>query len=270
MSDIPVNDLDRAILKLGKSKSALPEFMRQLGTGELWALVPWHPEVEGECIELKNGAPFPFSMLEDKEGTIVPIFSSRERLRECVKKLRVPARTYSYGSLEARVMLQVLGGSGLRAVVNRMCKTGEVTIEADMMRDVADGSAFATTEPEPTTSIKMQILDAADYPTNLIQPLYELFRQHACIRAAWIFGRQVSESEPPGGRGYKLLVLAEPRDAAVLHDANIVAQNSKGEMNEVFMGTVPDNDGTYTAQLFSSAEPFYVAADYERPPAVKL
>ena len=77
MSDpIPMNDLDRAVMKLGRSRAALPEFMRALGRGKLWLLMPWHPEGEDMSIELKNGMEMPFSTLEDKEGPVVPMFSS--------------------------------------------------------------------------------------------------------------------------------------------------------------------------------------------------
>ena len=148
MSDsIPLNDLDRTIIALRKSKAPLPEFMRNLGEGELWFLIPWHPEVEDTDMELKNGMPLPFSMLQDKEGAVVPLFSSFERAQEAMEKHQIPERTYSIAAMQAMAVLQVLGYAKLRAVVNKGCKTGEVTIGPDLMRDVANGSAFAIKFP---------------------------------------------------------------------------------------------------------------------------
>ena len=42
----------------------------------------------------------------------------------------------------------------------------------------------------------------------------------------------------------------------------LVAQSVAGQRDEIDLGYVPENDGSYTAQLFALAEPFYVAADY--------
>ena len=226
---VPDNDLDRAIMKLRKSKAALPEFMRALGQGELWVLVPWHPEVEDLDFELKNGESLPFSMLTDQDGSVVPIFSSHERAREAVKKARVPPRTYSVAGLEAKVVLQILGSMNLRAVVNKSCRTGEVTIGANMMRDVANGSAFETEARGPKTTVPLRILNPADYPTELVQAAFEFVRQHSSFRAAWIFGHTKKEGEPEGGRGYKMLVLMEPRDDRLFHDFSLVVNQQKGK-----------------------------------------
>lgn len=267
MSDfIPVNELDQAIMKLRKSKAALPEFMRALREGELWALMPWHPEIEDEMMELKNGDAMPFSQLQDNEGPVVPVFSSHERVEEAIERAKIPPRTYSAAAMPARQLLEILGKVNLRAVVNKSCRTGEVTIGSDLMRDVASGSAFEAKESEATETRKMQILDPADYPTDLVQPVFELMRQHGCFRAAWIFGRTKEEGDPEGGRGYQLMVLAEPREAALFHELNLVANSAKAEGDALELGMIPENDGAYTAQLFRMARPFYIAPDYPLPP----
>ena len=270
MSDFhPMNELDQAIVKLRKSQAALPEFMRALGEGELWALVPWHPEVEDEEMELKNGDALPFSQLDDKEGPAVPLFSSHERVEEAMERAKIPPRTYLGAAMPARMLLEILGKTNLRAVVNKSCETGEVTIGPDLMRDVADGSAFEPAGSGPTEDQSVEILDAADYPTGLVQAVFEVMRPHGCFRAAWIFGRTKFEPEPEGGRGYKMMVLMEPWDDALFHEFNLVANSVKGKGNELDLGRVPENDGDYTAQLFRAVRPFYIAADYPVPPGAK-
>lgn len=261
-----MNELDRAVVRMAKSYAALPDLMRCLSQGELWTLIPWHPEVEDAVMTLENGMQMPFSQFEDEKGAFVPIFSSFERAREAMKRARFPARTVCAAKLDAKILMHILGGANLRAEVNRGCKTGGLMIGPDMMRDIADGSALAPHELEPTKDVTFQKLDAADYPTNIVQSLFEVLRQHKNFRAAWIFGRPKSQPEPPNGRGYHLLVLMEPHDSVLSHDLNLVAQTAAGKLNEIELGYVPVNDGSYTAQLFASAEPFYVAADYERPP----
>ena len=135
MSDfVPTNDLDRAIMAMRRSAAGTPEFYRQLAQGELWFLVPYHPEVEDADIELKNGSPLPFAVLRDDQGEVVPLFSSEGRLHEGLERGRVPPRTYLCGDMPARQVLEILGHAGLRAVVNKSCATGEVTIPPDLMR----------------------------------------------------------------------------------------------------------------------------------------
>jgi hypothetical protein len=41
---IPTDDLDRTLMALVGSKSALPRSLRELGTGEKWFLTPFHPK----------------------------------------------------------------------------------------------------------------------------------------------------------------------------------------------------------------------------------
>ncbi len=256
-----MNELDRAVVLMAKSHAALPDFMRCLSEGELWTLVPWHPEVENTVMELKTGMQMPFSQFEDEKGSFVAIFSSFERAREAMKHGRFLGRTYSPAAVEAKVLMHILGKAEVRAAVNRGCKTGSTMIGPDMMRDIADGSALAPNEIAVTKKAKLRILDPSDYPTNIVQSLFEVLRQHKNFRAAWIFGRSKSQPEPPGGRGYHLLVLMEPRDRVLSHDLNLVAQAAAGKLNEIDLGYVPENYGSHAAKLFDSAEPFYVAVD---------
>ncbi len=266
-----MNDLDRAIIAIGRSKAALPELMRRLGEGDLWFLLPYHPEVEGGVMELKNGMALPFSRFEDEEGPHVPLFSSFERAREAMKKARFPARTYSVGSMPAKQVLEILGKVELRALLNMGCRqTGQLVIPANMMRDVADGSALQPeTSPQPHIQEIVDFIDPADYPTDLLQPAFEILRQHRNFRAVWIVERGKGQPTASGGRRYQFLVLMEPRDAAIFHEFNLVVQSAVAPSDEVDLGYLDENDAAYIAHLWQRAPAFYAAPDYERPPGAK-
>ena len=155
---------------------------------------------------------------------------------------------------------------GLRAVINKSCATGQVTIPPDLLRDLADGSAL---EPVPLGQRergKVKILDPADYPTDLIQAVFELMRLHRNFRAAWIFGAMEAKAEPANARGYQLLLLMEPRDAVIFHDLNMTVAAFRAKTHEVGLGLIDENDANFIEQLFRKAPPFYIAADYTRPP----
>jgi hypothetical protein len=279
-----MNDLDRAIIASGRSKAALPELMRRLAEGELWFaasanerigrltpfFVPYHPEVEGGVMELKNGMKLPFAMFEDEEGPHVPLFSSFERVREAMKRARFAARTYSAGSMPAKQALEMIGKADLRAMLNKGCReTGQMVIPANMMRGIADGSAFETeASPQGRTQEAVDIINPADYPTDLIQPAFEILRKHRNFRAAWIFGRGKGQPTAVGGRRYQFLVLMEPRDAAIFHEFNLVVQ-SAAPPHEADLGYLDENNAAYIADLWRQVAAFYTAPDYERPPGAK-
>ena len=263
------NALDRAVMALQRSDSATPELYRQLVQGNLWFLVKYHPEIENQVIELKNGAPFPFIRVQEKEGMAVPFYSSEARLNESLEKGRVPAKTYSAASMPAQAAMQLLGHVRLNGVLNKGCSTGSLVLPPELMRDLANGKALAPTEMSggETKNLTLTILDPADYPTNLVQPVFEVMRKHSQFRAAWIFGPPAGEAPTGQAKSYYLLVLMEPRDAGLFHDLNIVAQATRSSGFEVNLSLANEQDGPYITSVFKQARPFYLAAGYTPPTA---
>lgn len=259
----PMNDLDRAIVAAIRSQAMMPDLFRQLVEGELWFLVPYHPEIEGELMELKPGMPLPFVQLQDANGIIVPLFSSEERVDEGMTKGNVPPLTYTGAVMPAPQLLEILGEVGLRAALNKSCATGEITLPPDLMRDLADGTALnphPLSDGEVHRESMLQLIDPADYPTDLVQRLFELLRIHPEFRAAWIFGVPGGEKLPTGGRHYQILVFMDPRDDAVFHDLRLVAGTVPRKLDVVELGLLDETDVAYIAETFKRAKPFFIAA----------
>src|SRR5712691_2828101 len=226
------NGLDEAIFRLAKSTAELPEVFRRLTEGELCALIPYHPEIVDTRMQIQNGAPFNFIMTKDEEGEAVMLFSSEARAEEGLKAGQVPLNTYCTATMPARQMLEILGKMNLRALLNRSCTTGCFTLPPDLMRDLASGVAL---QPLPLgTESQEQVLnvvDPADYPTDLIQPLFESLRKHPEFRAAWVLRRP--EPTPAGGTHYQIMLLMDPRDEVIVHDFNLVLVSACREPNAV-------------------------------------
>jgi hypothetical protein len=268
MSDfIPMNELDRAIKAMARSQAAFPDFCRALCKDELWALIPFHPEIEGEMLEIKNGAPFPFALLREEKGDAVPVFSSEERADEGLAKGRVPARKYSVCTMPAMQLLEILGSTKFGAVINKGCATGSITIWPDLMRDLANGEALRVTGVNKTgrEHFKLDILNPANYPTEMVQRAFEFMRRHGNFRAAWVFGKKSS-----GLPRYQLLILMDPREDVIFHDLNLTVHVCHTKTYETDMGLLDEKDPAYIESLFRQAAPFYVAADYQRPPGAKV
>jgi hypothetical protein len=264
---IPLNELDRTIMAMQKSQAVFPDFCRAVCEGELWALIPYHPEVEGGQIENKTGAPFPFALLKEEKGLAVPVFSSSARADEGLAKGRIRAKTYSVCALQAMVLLSILGSTKFGAIINKGCASGSITIWPDLMRDLVSGVAFKTNalSRENEIQVKLTPLDPADYPTDLVQRAFESLRRHKNFRAAWVFG-----GEKDGKRGYHLLTLMEPRDEAIYHDFNLTVHSNHNQAYGIFLGLLDERDKAYVENFFRQAKPFYVAADYPLPPGAKV
>ena len=210
----------------------------------------------------------PFILVEDSHGPVVPLFSSVARAEEAMERFQLPPRTYSLGTMDAKLVLGILGKGEMRAVVNKGCATGELTIPADLMRDVASGKVFEPMDldsDEPDQRQTLKVLDPADYPTDLIQPLFETLRRYANFRATWVLGFPDEDALPVERRRYQLLVLMEPRDEVVFHEFAMVLGAVRTHIPNVESGLLDETDRTYIAQVFASAEPFFTAVDYTRP-----
>ncbi len=258
------NELDRAIHALGKSTAALPEVYRQLTKGNLCALMPYHPEIEGETLQIQNGSLFNFVMVQAPEGgEVVLIFSSEERAEESLTAGNVPPNTFCVARMKARQMLEILGAMNMTALLNKGCATGAFLIPPDMMRDLASGEALKPSGMGTDEGVEQtfKIVEPADYPTNLIQPLFETLRRDRKFRAAWVLRKPELTAE--GGTHYALMILMDPRDEVLAHDFNVVLSNSVTRPDEVMLSFVDETDQAYIAQLLKAAAPFYRAPDFD-------
>ncbi len=251
-----------------RNPSATPELYRQLAEGELWALVPEHPEVANVAPEMKKTNSVPFIQEADEEGPLIPLFSSFQRAQEAMKQATFPPRKGSPAAMPARQMLEILGKRELRAVVNKSCRTGEVVVPPDLMRDLADGSAphsIALHRAEVKGMGGMRILDPADFPTHLVQPMGDVLRRHRNFRAAWIFTPASATLEREPGSTYQVLILMNPRSEVIFHEFNRTAMASRRDGDDLRVALLDQKDAVGVMRLFSQAAPFHTAADYSPP-----
>lgn len=256
----PPNELDQAILALAKSKAALPDFCRCLRKGELFLLMRYQPDLVDATIELKNGAPFPFSLLKTDKGLTVPAYTSEERASEGLANGKVPSRQFVIGSMPALQALEVIGKMKFSMTLNRGCRTGEVCLPADLLRDLADGTAL---KPQPPSgklaSATLKIVEPAEYPTDVVQASFEFFRRHDPFKAAWI----LTQIDKPDD--YFIILLMQPRDASLYHDFTMVAQAASGKLHQVHVQPVDENNPEHVKAFYNCGQPFYQAVDYQPP-----
>ena len=256
------NELDRAIFALQRSKAAFPDVLRALSRqAELSALMPYHPEVDGMQFKLENGMEFPFVMFEEQEGDAVALFSSEARAEEGLGKSPIPGNTFCVATMRAHQMLEILGKMNMRASLNKGCATGTFFLGPDLMQGVVSGEALEPLPSGPAEERVLDLIDPADYPTDIIQPLFETLRRHRSFRAAWVTRRK--DPTPLGGAHYQFLLLVHPEDEKATHDFNIVLQTVRKAPDDVSFGYLDENDEGYIRYLRERAIPFYAAPDFK-------
>jgi len=262
---IPMNDLDKAIMAMQRSPAAQPDLCRRLREGNLYLLVPFHPEVANEKMNYREGDPMPFAKVQTDRGVVVTVYSSEARALEGLKKAKVKPRTFMPAEMRALDVLAMLGKLELSMTVNKGCATGSITLPPKTLRVLADGSAFGPQHDDSEgEQLTLNRINPADYPTNLLVPVFEFLRQHKQFRAAWIFTRIMAGQPSPVHRPYYLLAFMEPRDSALFNDLCMVAHAARGK-HEVNTSLTESNRPEVIASLFRQAQPFYVAADYQQP-----
>lgn len=241
----------------------MPDLFRKLIADELWCLIPYHPELEGEIIELAPGMALPFVQLADSHGAVVPIFSCQERVDEGLETGNVEPMTFVPAAMPAVQLLSLIGGAGLRAVLNKGCNTGQITLPPELLRDLADGTALRPHHLEAERGLHQGMLkhvDPADYPTELVQRLFEALRRHSHFRAAWIFILPEEEGVRQDPPRYQVLVWMDPRDDGVFHDLSLVARTRSDSSEHVELGLLDEMNPEYIESLRQQVHPFYVAA----------
>jgi len=200
---------------------------------------------------------------KDDEGEVVMLFTSEARADEGLKAGKVPENTFCVASMAARDMLEVLGRMKMRALLNRSCTTGSLILPPTMMLDAATGEALkplgmGSGHPERRT---FNLIDPADYPTNLIQPLFEVLRSDRKFRAAWVL-KDPAPTEA-GGTRYMFLLLMDPRDEVLAHDFNLVLNTAFQRPDDVSFSFMNEKDPDDIRATLKLAAPFYRAPDFE-------
>lgn len=223
----PVNELERALRAAARSESGRPAMFRKLLEEKLWCLMPYHPEMEG-TLELAPGSPVTFTTWMMEGGEVVPLFTSPEQLKYAIRVRRDSTRAYTLAELQGRVLMQILAEQDKNVTINPHSELAELLLEPQAVRRLADGSIFQTvTRSEQEQSMPMTILDPADYPTTLVQPVFEFIRQHEAFRAAWVFGEGLPATFQPGR--YRMSFWMEPREERLEQELGMVMLASMRE-----------------------------------------
>jgi hypothetical protein len=260
----PRNNLERAMQAALLSPTASPEMFRQLRKCPVTFLSPYHPEMVGEH-RLGDGTPLSFSIWKSDSEECVPLFTSLERVQEALRATGNDEIKYCITEMPGEKLFEIMVAMklGYKVVLNPGCGTGHLLLDTNAVRMLADGSILKPITPEAKVRRPAEIVDAADYPTNFIQPLFEFLRARPAARAAWLF----RQSPPPknGKTAYIIgLATAGETGSELEQDLMVVAENVCPS-DCSFGVTILDVKKPSAAQVMANFTPFYAAPDFQKP-----
>jgi hypothetical protein len=257
----PLNDLERLLADPKFGPQHYPEMFRLLRATELTFLIPYHPEMEG-VIGLGNGDPLPPFVIwsSPKDGKRIPIFSSIERAEEACKKTRARDNQYTLCEMPGQQLFEILRCQPESIAINPATSLPAMMMDIEGVKQLA-ARAVPDSERPPKQEGRVQFLTAADYPTKLVNSLFQYLRQTPGVRAVWL-AKDLGRTEP--GIGYIALVLGACDQKKVREDIVIVAGSALVKDDSLHVGFV---EGVNTAALATAEKfvPFYAAPDYRSP-----
>jgi hypothetical protein len=258
-----LNDLERVYMAT-RGPEGYPTLFRKLLESNLVFLIPYHPEFVGTTFQLKNGDPAPKFVVwkSASEGAQIPIFTSIQRANDACKKIGARDAQYAIAEIKGEQLFAILRCQNYPIMINPATGLETMFLDSNAIRMLADGSIFDPMHGGEQKQGTVEIVQPADYPTNFLQPLFQFLRDHAEIKAAWLF-REVPAPNP--SRVSYVFVLKAHGDAEkVKKDFAVVAKSSCPE-NTDFGVTLLDPQNAPLVQITSRSPAFYAAPDYKSP-----
>ena len=256
----PLNDLERLLTKPKFGPHDYPEMFRLLRATDLFFLLPYHPELVG-VIGLKNGDQLPPFVIwsSPQDGPRIPIFTSLERAQEACEKTAARDNQYALADMPGQQLFEILSCQTEGIAINPATSMPSLMMDLDGVKRLA---ATEKADPDaPAHEGRVQILTAEDYPTKLVQSLFQYLRQTPGVRAAWL-AKDLGRTEP--GIGYIVMALGTGEQDKIHDDMLIVAGSALGKKDTLHVAFFEGAN----AEALAVAEkfvPFYAAPDYQSP-----
>ena len=255
----PQNDLERALWSVSRGPEGYPTLFRQLRESMVTFLMPYHPEWVGD-VPIENGTAITFAVWQNADGPQIPIFTSLERAEAALEAIGGDMK-YAVAEMKGEWLFGAIAGQELPAVLNPACGTPHLSLDVRAARKLADGSILRV-EKGPQEQGRLKIVDAADYPTDLLQPVFRFLRGRPEVRAAWLFYRL--EQDAPPQRYYVFSLLVQGDAEAVQNELSVVVRHAVKDGPD-FGVTKVDPDDPEMGKIMAQFPPFYAAPDYRAP-----
>jgi hypothetical protein len=251
----PLNELERAMIVANRPEGR-PEFFRLLRESKLICLVPYHPELVGR----QAGRPPRIKIWKQRGVKLVPVFTSEQRAQEAFEKIRLNPREFTLCAMQGHDLFAAIASMDLGFVINPT-NAPEVEMDVNAARKLADGSILTPLDPATNRPARIQVVNPADYPTELVQSLFKFLHGRLEIRAAWIFYRLLNERNERAPNEYAIGLLAVGNIEPLKQQIQIVANGAKQPGTTITLATL-DLKEPGIAAIVAHYPPFYAAPDF--------
>ncbi len=243
----PENDLERSLVKAANDPSHRPQFYRDLLASEIYVIHAGGQPLEIHDGVLQEGANLQMEAWQRDGEDWLPIFSSLTRLQQYLQSKAV------YVQLHARDFFEITRGANV--LLNPGLDYGKEFTVAEIER-MLDGSIFHAGQSY-TIDKETQILigQPAEYPTELVNALSRLFRQHSHVRAAYLahFFNPDRDERP-----HTLIGIDASGDwEAIVGDAGMVAKQVIAGNEIVDFVPISPDDNLLSQYMLHDTKPFY-------------
>ena len=212
----PANRLELLLRDSFKDPGHRPEFYRLLLDADLYVIGQTGRGAPGEYVAGPGGEKVSIAGWKRDGKTLVPVFTSLERLNESV------SHPTTYIQLNGRALLELLDAHAT-VLLNPGCSVGK-EMPPEELKALLDGTLFdlpTTQRLAPGTPVKIGA--PKEKPEALIGALRTLFAKHPDVHAAFLASIQVPGSkEPPH---FVIGLLGDGDVRPVIAEANLVAKN---------------------------------------------
>jgi hypothetical protein len=260
----PVNDLERAFSTL-RGAEHYPNLFRLLRESELVFLIPYHPEMEG-MMGLGSGDPLPPFVVWKSPGggERIPLFTSIERAEMACKNTGASDTQYNLCEMKGTELFHLLSCQETSIVINPATDLKPFLMDTRAAKKLYDGSILKPMEDDVEKFHgKMRIVEPADYPTDLLQPLFQFLRGCKAVRAAWLF----RHTQPPDpNRPSYVFALKVSGDFKAVQQGFAIVLLNLSEIEKMDFGTMPvDETNPKLVEVTLKYPAFYAAPDYQAP-----
>ena len=128
---------------------------------------------------------------------------------------------------------------------------------------LADGTILRPIPSSAQQQGRVKIVEPADYPTDVLQPLFRFLAGRPEVKAAWLF-RQIEQPDPAKINYVFGLLVACGSTEQLLQDFAVVAKSATRDEAD-FGVTIINSDEPSVAKIISKYPAFYAAPDYKAP-----
>jgi hypothetical protein len=257
-TDEPGNDVERAIAGAMRGPQGYPALFRQLLAADLTVLMPYHPEMDG-TMEVGEGDQITVTFWKNGDEQVIPVFTSGERAQQALRAIGQKGQPWCLAEIGGDALFKILQSYHMKVVINPACPSGEMHLDANAVQKLADGSILQPTAGTLECQGVARPVDPADYPTDLLQALFEFLRSREDVQAAWILETQPEPGDPD--RQYVFALLAVDAGEELEQDFIVVAQNVRSREASYGVMLLDPRLATH-AKIIARISPFYAAPGF--------